>query len=245
MNLTIDIGNSRTKFTIFHNNRIENLIYQSNEADLNLILKNELNNYSINSIIICSVNNFIPDNILKLKNKTKKFIIFSHKTKIPIKNLYTSPKLLGLDRLAAAIGANSIYPNNNCLIIDAGTAITFDIINEKSEFIGGSISLGLTTRYKSLAHFTKKLPEIEFNENYEYPAKNTESSIHAGIQMGIIYETEGYIKYIEQRFSNLKIIVTGGDFNFFVKNIKKTIFAEPNLVAIGLNRIIEINENKK
>lgn len=242
MNLTIDIGNSKTKVTRFDNNNIENIISQSNDLDLFNALTDEIKNHKINSIIACSVNNAIPDFILNLRESIKHFIAFSHKTIIPIKNSYSTPETLGLDRLAAAIGANSIFPNNNCLIIDAGTAITFDITNEKGEFLGGSISPGITTRYKSLSHFTKRLPEIEFNENYEYPAKNTNCSIHAGIHLGIIYETEGYIKNIEKQFSNLKVVVTGGDFNFFVKSIKKTIFAEPNLVAIGLNRIIEINE---
>jgi len=242
MNLTIDIGNSKTKVTVFENNQIINIISNSNNIDFTNKLTDEINNYTINSIIVCSVNNFIPDYILNLKKSAVNFIVFSHKTKIPVKNLYLTPETLGLDRLAAAIGTFAIYPKKNCLIIDAGTAITYDIINNKGEFIGGSISPGVLTRYKALSYFTNKLPELEFNENYEYPAKDTKVSIHAGIQLGIIYETEGYINKLTKQFSCLNVVVTGGDINFFVKNIKKTIFAQPNLVAIGLNNIIEFNK---
>lgn len=243
MNITIDIGNSKTKVTAFKNNKLFKVDSYSNNLNFNTIFTSN-NIQKINSIIVCSVHNEIPDNILLLKKTCNNFIVFSHKTKIPVKNLYSTPETLGLDRLAASVGAYSIFPNKNSLIIDAGTAITFDIINFKGEYMGGSISPGILTRYKALSYYTKKLPDLEFNENYEYPAGSTKSSIHAGIQLGIIYETEGYIDKLKKQFKNLNVVVTGGDINFFVKNIKKTIFAQPNLVAIGLNKIIKFNENK-
>ena len=156
--------------------------------------------------------------------------------------MYSTPETLGLDRLCAAIGANTLFPNKNCLIIDAGTAITFDLINNNAEFLGGSISPGLTTRYKALSHYTKKLPELKYTEYFHFPGKKTTDSIQTGIQCGILYETEGYIHNLEKYYTDLHVLVTGGDFIFFVKNLKKPIFVQPNLVAIGLHRILEINE---
>jgi type III pantothenate kinase len=242
MNLTIDIGNSNTKISRFENNIFIDSFIVVNEHDILQLTQNEINNNYIKSIIICSVKDNIPQSILSLAQTVQNLIVFSHKNIIPIVNLYSSPETLGLDRLCSAVGAYLLFPNCNCLIIDAGTAITFDLLNFKGEYLGGSISPGLTTRYKALAHFTKKLPELSYNEEFSFPGNNTNNSIHAGVQYGILYETEGYINNLEKEYSDLHVIVTGGDINFFERNLKKTIFAQPNLVAIGLHRILEINE---
>jgi len=242
MNLTIDIGNSNIKISKFENNKFIELLILHNELDIIKFLQSEVNNTFINSIIICSVSENISELLLSVARMVKNFIVFSHKTPVPIINVYSSPKTLGLDRLAAAVGAFTIFPNKNCLIVDAGTAITFDLLNNKGEYLGGAISPGLTIRYKALSHFTKKLPELEFTENLEYPGKNTINSIHTGVQSGILYETEGYICNLEKYYSDLHVLVTGGDVNFLVRNLKKPIFTQPNLVAIGLQRIIQFNE---
>ncbi|MBI5538603.1 MAG: type III pantothenate kinase [Bacteroidia bacterium] len=242
MNLTIDIGNSNTKISRFANNNIiDSHIVTSNQDILELTAK-EISDNNINSIIVCSVKDFIPESLISLYQTVNNFIVFSHQTKIPIKNSYLSPETLGLDRLCAAIGAFTLFPNNNCLIIDAGTAITFDLLNNKNEYLGGAISPGLTTRYKALAHFTKRLPELSYLNEINYPGNNTINSIHAGVQYGILYETEGYINNLEKKYNNLKVIITGGDSIFFERNLKKPIFVQPNLVALGLHRILEINE---
>ncbi len=242
MNLTIDIGNSNTKISRFENNKFVDSFIAANECDMLQLIQNKINKNDINAIIICSVKENIPQSVMSLNQTVKNLIVFSNKNIIPIVNLYSSPETLGLDRLCSAVGANFLFPNCNCLIIDAGTAITFDLLNNKGEYLGGSISPGLTTRYKALAHFTKKLPELIYNEEFNFPGNNTENSIHAGVQYGVLYETEGYINNLEKEYSDLHVIVTGGDINFFERNLKKTIFAEPNLVAIGLHRILEINE---
>ena len=241
MKLAIDIGNSAVKVSVFDKKNIPDTFVIEKEEQFNDLWVKEKFQKKVSEIIVCSVRKTISKNILVYKNKVEKFIVFSHSTSIPIKNCYSSPRTLGLDRLAAAAGAFHLFPGKNCFIIDAGTAITFDLLNDKHEYLGGSISPGLQTRYKSLSHFTQKLPLIKFKNCIKYPGKNTENSIHLGVQLGIIHETLGYINFLEEYYPDLHVLVTGGDSNFFVRNIKKTIFAEPKLIAIGLHRILEHN----
>lgn len=241
MKLAVDIGNSKVKISVFNKNNIIDTFVLESEKQFNDLWLKENFQKKVSEIIVCSVRKSVSKNILAFKNKVEKFIIFSHSTSIPIKNCYSSPQTLGLDRLAAAVGAHHLFPGKNCFIIDAGTAITFDLLNENNEFLGGSISPGLEIRYKSLSHFTQKLPLIKFKNYIKYPGENTENSIHLGVQLGIIHETLGYLNFLEEYYSDLHVLVTGGDSNFFVRNIKKTIFAEPKLLAIGLYRILEHN----
>ena len=221
MKLAVDIGNSKVKISVFNKNKIIKTFVLESEKQFNDLWIKENFQKRVSEIIVCSVRKSVSKNILVFKNKVKKFIVFSHSTPIPIKNCYSSPQTLGLDRLAAAVGAHHIFPGENCLIIDAGTAITFDLLNDKNEFLGGSISPGLETRYKSLAHFTQKLPLIKFKNYIKYPGGNTENSIHLGVQLGIIHETMGYINFLKEYYSDLHVLVTGGDSIFFVRNIKK------------------------
>jgi type III pantothenate kinase len=241
MKLAIDIGNSNIKLTVFKNRKIIKSYLFNDLRNLNKSWIKKNIKDKISSIIVCCVRKSIPKTILSLKKEVSHFIIFSDTTKIPIKNTYSSPKTLGHDRLVAAIGAYDIFPNKNCLIIDAGTAITFDIINKKGEYLGGSISPGLITRYKALSYYTQKLPLLELKKIKKYPGTTTEESIHLGVQLGILYEVTSYINELEKYYPNLTVLVTGGDGDFFVKNIKKPIFAKPNLIAIGLHRILEHN----
>jgi type III pantothenate kinase len=241
MKLAIDIGNSNIKLTVFKNRKIIKSYFLDDLRNLNKFWINKNIRNKVSSIIVCCVRKSIPKNILSLKKEVSQFLVFSNTTKIPIKNKYSSLKTLGNDRLAAAIGAFDLFPKKSCLIIDAGTAITFDIINNKGEYLGGSISPGLSTRYKALSYYTQKLPLLEFKKNNKYPGTTTEESIHLGVQLGILYEVTSYINELEKYYPDLTVLVTGGDGDFFVKNIKKPIFAKPNLIAIGLHRILEHN----
>ena len=171
------------------------------------------------------------------------FIDLNEYTNIPIKNLYDSKSTLGKDRLAAVIGANNFYPKSNVLVIDMGTAITFDFINKKDQYLGGSISPGLEMRFSALNHFTGKLPLLKKNEKFSLIGSNTESAIISGVQNGIIFEIDSYINNIKKEYEDLKTILTGGDAIFFDKKLKNTIFVDLNLNFIGLNTILEYNKS--
>jgi len=240
MNLTIDIGNTRSKIAIIEQNEIIETI---TENDLSvLVLNNIFSKYSdINSTILSSVKDVDPEIISFLKSKSSNFIDLNEDTPIPIENLYESKSTLGKDRLAAAIGANNIFPNTSVLVIDIGTAITFDFINNKNQYIGGTISPGMEIRFKALNKFTGKLPLLKKNEEYCIIAKTTETAIISGVQNGIIFEINGYINKLKEQYEDLKVILTGGDAIFFDKKLKNTIFVNLNLNFIGLNKILEYN----
>lgn len=238
MNLTIDIGNTNIKIALFENDKI---ILTRVYEEFTIRQLNDLNKeYKFNNVILSSV--IINDYIIKdLQLSLYNFVELNSKTPLPLKSFYESPETLGNDRLAAVVGANKLYPDNTVLVIDAGTALTYDIITSKAEYMGGNISPGLNMRFKALNAFTDKLPLLSQTKQFDDFGTSTENAIVSGVQKGIIYEIEGYIKETCKRFNNLEIILTGGDAKFFDKILKKRIFVEPNLIFIGLNTILKHN----
>lgn len=235
MNLIVDIGNTRTKLTFFKGKEIVKVSIIENEL---INIQNLLELNSEIPLILSSVANFPK----KLEFSSSQ-LHFDQKTKLPIESKYKS-KTIGLDRLAAAAGAFDLYPNENCLIIDLGSAITIDFINENGQFEGGNISLGMAFRFKALHNFTSKLPLVNPNGPIELISNRTDEAIRSGVIKSILYEIEGYIRDYQKIYPEIRIILTGGDSNFFAKQLKKLIFANENLVAIGLNRILNYNVKK-
>ena len=173
------------------------------------------------------------------------FIELNHLTELPIENLYETPETLGKDRIAAAVGANELFPDQNILVIDAGTAITYDLVSEKNQFVGGNISPGLQMRFKALNHFTGKLPLVSYSDEFQSIGRNTTDAIRAGVQNGILYEIAHTIDVFNENYQNLQIVMTGGDSIFFDKKLNYSIFVHFNITLIGLNRILEHNAKKK
>ncbi len=243
MNLIIDIGNTRTKFSVF--NRGEVLITvpvnEFSPRDVE-VLRNEYP--SLEKVILSSVKEYSPELKNFLQNNFSTFIELNSNTQIPLENKYISKETLGKDRIAAVVGAFDLYPNTNILIIDAGTAITYDFLNDKNQYLGGNISPGLKMRFKALNQFTGKLPLLEQKEYNKLYGMNTEEAILGGVQNGIIYEVEKTIENFKKFYSNLKVIITGGDAEFFDRKLKNSFFVHFNLVALGLNRILEYNGEK-
>ncbi len=239
MNLIIDIGNTRIKTALFEANELKHFFVFKTTDELhaaNLFVK-----YPITHCIIGSVVNNL-DSFIKVIQEKVKTILFTDKTPIPIKNLYESTHTLGSDRLAAAIGANTLFPNQNILVIDAGTCIKYNFVNNKNEYIGGSISPGLQMRYKALNFYTSRLPLLEVNEGFEtLIGKNSNESILSGVQKGSIAEIKGIIEGYEEHYPDIKVILTGGDANFFEKPFKNRIFADSFLITKGLNAILNYN----
>ena len=241
MNLTIDIGNSATKTGLFDNN---DLIMSNNYKVLtDALLMDLYQKYSFRNVILSSVSNSRLQ-INKLNLALDNYIELNYNTPLPVENLYKTPETLGNDRIAAVVGANNIFPDNNVLVIDTGTAITYDIITDDGEYLGGNISPGLNMRFRALNDYTSNLPLYAGRSEFPEFGNTTESAIISGVQKGVIYEIESYIEKTGKLFKNLKVLMTGGDINFFDKMSKKTIFVEPNLVLIGLNNILEYNVKK-
>jgi type III pantothenate kinase len=238
MQLVIDFGNTLAKAALFEGEQMIQLF--KNIDHIQLI---KLANENINAQIMMSSVNQNATHIINLIENKERITRLDHNTKIPIKNLYLSPETLGMDRLAAAVGANKIFQNHNCLVIDAGTCLTYDYINANSEYLGGSISLGLQMRFRALNQFTSKLPLILVEQIIEPDliGRKTNEAIVSGVFLGIVNEINGIIDHYHSRFDNLKVLLCGGDHTFFESRIKHPIFAHPELVLLGLNRILLYN----
>ena len=232
--ITLDEGNTSVKLALFDN---DTLVSKYNNIDLNFVIK-----------LLPKCDRLILSNVKNKSNfktlfSNKNFVLLNNSTPLPIKILYKSPTSLGNDRIALAVGAITNFPNKNVLVIDAGTCITYDLINSKKEYLGGSISPGIQMRYNALHQFTSQLPLLESVDTAMLTGVNTEESIHSGIINGVFVEIDGIIQRYTNQYPDIKVIVTGGNAKFFDKGLKNTIFAKPNLLMEGLNKILDYNES--
>ncbi len=234
MLLTIDVGNSRIKVAVFeHNKQLDFFIFEANEALKNF--ENIFEKYpNLQKIILSSVGKLEKEVVDFIQNRFPTEII-DHKSKFPFTNLYATPETLGIDRMVLAAGATLMYPNQNRLIIDAGTCITYDFVNAENQYLGGAISPGIKIRYKSLNNYTSKLPLLTLSEDFEIIGNSTKSAIHSGVINGVIFEIEGFISQYSLKNQDLTIILTGGDAEFLAKRLKSTIFANSNFLLESLN----------
>lgn len=242
--LVIDIGNSRTKIAIFQGKQLLR-IDKVEKIDLT-ILSNYLADFQISHTIISSVKEDVSVFEDFLKEKTN-YVRFSALLPNGIINNYKSPATLGLDRLAGILGAKSLFPNQNCMVIDAGTCITYDAIDKNGIYEGGSISPGLTMRLKALHEFTGRLPELALSDYAEWQGFDTESAMLSGVVNGTYAEIKGFIELYNSKYASLEVVLCGGDAIFFDYRLKNSIFAHalktvPDLVLIGLNEVIQQND---
>ena len=242
MNLCIDQGNSSTKAGVFNLDLlIETFSFeQFGKIEIAFIL-------SKFSFTCCIISSVISDNkelLFELKNQIQIVIELTHKTVVPIDNKYLTPATLGKDRLAGVIGAAFLKPMKDILVIDAGTAITYDFIDANQVYWGGNIAPGLNMRLSSLHEFTQKLPKVEPKTESLFIGNTTESAILSGALYGIVFEIDGYIEALRIKYPQLSTFLTGGSTFYFDNKLKNAIFAERNLVLIGLNRILLYNVQK-
>ena len=238
MNLIIDTGNTRTKLALFKKEEFISVQKIKNTAvltELKLLFKTE----AIQNCIISSVAG-IPQEILQFLTKQSRLIILDSTTKIPFKNLYKTPKTLGVDRIALMAAAQKNHPNKNVLVIDAGTCITYDFLNDKNEYFGGAIAPGLKMKYKAMHQFTANLPLLKPKANVK-TGNSTKNAMHQGVVNGTVLEMEGIIHQYKKNNDNLTVVLTGGDTIFLAKLLKSSIFANPNFLLEGLNHILNYN----
>jgi type III pantothenate kinase len=241
LNLVIDIGNTRTKVALFNQGElmISFPVTSFSPDNLELLLSEYPN---IDRAIISSVKENQEALLLTLKKSITFVVELDHNTLLPIENCYETPETLGKDRIAAAVGANKLYRDQNVLVIDAGTAIKYDFVNKKNQYKGGFISPGLNMRFRALNHFTDKLPLLKPEMPRYLEGKNTKDSVTGGIQYGLEGEINQMIKYFNDLNGKLTIIITGGDTNYFEKLLKNHKFVTGEIILLGLNTILEFND---
>jgi type III pantothenate kinase len=240
--LVIDIGNTNHKLGIFSG---RDLIHSQTNKHLDAAIINELiKKFSVTSSTISSVGKD-QDEIVELLKKETSFYPFDTSLKLGVKNLYKTPKTLGLDRWAKVVAANYYYSGFPCFIIDAGTCITYDLLNQDATYFGGSISPGVGMRFAALNHYTKRLPLLNWNNADAVIPEgvDTETAIANGVLQGVVNEVEGHIALQNKINKGLKVLISGGDASFLSEQLKNSIFApqiiqDPYLVLKGLNEVI-------
>ncbi|WP_442589345.1 type III pantothenate kinase [Pedobacter sp. AW31-3R] len=241
-NLVIDIGNTNSKVAVFEDRKL--VFFQSLEQPDLKIIAGLVSVYAIVNSAVSSVKQESVALIEFLIANTN-YIQFSTRLNTGVKNYYETISSLGQDRWAKVLAVHYAYNRQNCLIIDAGTCITYDVLNTESAYYGGSISPGISMRFKALNHYTGKLPLVKWNrEDPVVPqGTDTEKAITNGVLQGIINEVEGFIALNYTNNKDLKVVITGGDAMFLLEQLKNSIFAphiihDPYLVLKGLNEVI-------
>lgn len=242
MNLVIDIGNTAVKVYLFKNNEIikrevlsENALIQY----LKLIAIDDIRN-----IICSSVTKSYKDQLSKIFKNSNYFDFSDNNLKIPFTNNYETKKSLGQDRIGLISSAVLKFKDQNSLVIDMGTCITYDFIDSQNIYHGGAISPGIRMRYSSFSNYTSNLPLLKFQDITKIIGANTEESLHIGINNGIVGEINQYINSLKKSYSEFNVIITGGDSIFLLNKIKNAIFADQDFLASGLNYIIKLNEGE-
>ncbi|MCQ2252852.1 MAG: type III pantothenate kinase [Bacteroidales bacterium] len=249
MNLVLDIGNTRAKACVYDGDTLVFSSISDNGLEAVLDMAASISaSYSIDRSIVASVASDAAEYCARLQESGINAMALTADTPVPIANNYATPRTLGLDRLAAAVGASVLYPDSNVMIIDAGSAVTYDVLMDGNTFCGGNIAPGMSMRFRALHEFTHSLPLLD-GAGWECGCgdygRTTADAIRIGVIDGLVHEMDGFIDDFVKKNVNTQIILTGGDSIFLSKKLKNTIFAEPNLVTIGLNRILNYNVYKK
>ena len=242
MQLILDLGNTNQKIALFDGGRLC-WVEHFEKVTPEIIIKNSNHHQGINACILSSVVEVPPD-LYSYLTTNFKLVVLDATTPIPILNQYSTPETLGKDRLAAAVAGANLFPGLPVLVINAGTALTFDLVTGKGEYLGGSISPGMNMRFHALHTFTEQLPLLKYSEIDFLVGNTTDGSVLSGVINGMTAEIEGMITGYTEEYPELKIILSGGDLNYFVNRLKISIFAFQNIVIYGLQQILAFNDKK-
>jgi type III pantothenate kinase len=238
MILAIDVGNTRIKGAVFEGNTLlETVVFMKNE--LQISLENILKKHKkVTNIMVASVTDLEKQIFIAFEALVKIHFV-SNIDSFPFINRYETPHTLGVDRLVLAAGATFCFPHQSRLVIDAGTCLTYDFIDENNNYLGGAISPGLRLRYEALHHYTAKLPLLTLDNPKYLIGNSTAESIHSGVVNGLVFEIDGFITDYQVLYPNFIIILTGGDAEFLAKRLKNTIFANSNFLLESLNQLFQ------
>lgn len=235
MNIIFDIGNSSYKIAIFADKEI---VFRTRLEVIDTdILGDILSKYFPSKAIISSTRP-IPEYLTETLVAHDVDVTLFSKDTLPFKIDYNTPETLGSDRVAAIAGGRVLFPHTDLLVIDSGTAITFDYLTDDT-FQGGNISLGIRTRFKALNHYTAHLPLVSIPQVVNSPGKSTTEAIEAGVIFGVLFEINEYIRTFLKSYTNGKVILTGGDGEYLKDKLGNDIVYVPDVVMVGLNNILE------
>lgn len=238
-NLCIDIGNTRIKMGWFNGTA---LLSSASLLRTEITqIKTFLTNHTVENIIYSTVAESLPRVVVDSTPVSARVLELSTDLKLPVILRYQTPETLGLDRLAGVIGAQALYPDTHCLIIDAGTCITYDFLTAEGIHLGGNISPGWQMRLDAMQYYTARLPRPASKVPEYWVGNDTETALQNGAFWGLNLEIQGYIDQWAAEYPAINVLLTGGDADFFAKKLKSEIFVNQNLVLWGLNKTLNYN----
>ena len=243
--LALDIGNTAVKAGAFDGPLLREMAAGLTAAQVRALVQR----WQPQHVVVASVaeaavlvaedlRDLVPGEILAFSPAT---------TPVPLRNAYATPHSLGADRLAAAVGAATLRPSRDTLVIDAGTALKFDLVTADATYHGGSIAPGLAMRLRALHAFTGRLPLLGLpaaDATIPLVGDSTTGSLLSGVVNGMVAEIEGLLACYQQQYPGLGVVLTGGDAGFLAARLPKRIFVVPELVLLGLNRILAYHVDK-
>ena len=239
--MVIDIGNSFSKVGLFDKNIL--IDYKEFKSFSVEDIKSVFSSKIITNSIISNVSSY-DKKVFEFLNMNSNLVLFDAEIKLPFKNKYGSVETIGNDRIALVSQASRLYPDENVLVIDSGSCITYDFLNDKNEYLGGGISPGLNMKLKALNNQTARLPLVKKTQIKYLIGKSTKTSILSGVINGTLGEINYIIEEYKKRYKKIVIILTGGDLNFLFNHIKNGILADPKFLLSGLNILIELNKKE-
>jgi type III pantothenate kinase len=242
MQLIIDIGNTLVKYHVFDQDIIMESYFEEHVHWKRPLDKINKQFPEIRTAILSDVNGSFVEEI---KEALFPLLIVhcSIDLKLPFETKYDPSKQLGQDRIALLAACCKFYPKKTTLIIDVGSCITYDLIDNNAVHQGGSISPGFSMRYKSMNDYSGKLPLLEsLNKEHNLVGTSTTEAIHSGVYHGIANELLSVIADYKSNHEHLTVILTGGDAQMLSKPLKNSIFAHSNFLAEGLNHILVMNQ---
>ena len=242
MYLTIDQGNSAAKVALWEGMELADLCVAP-RLSVDVISHFLAPHPRVEAAIYCSVASHGTEAVAALSNMIPRVIRLSSDLKLPIEIDYATPGTLGADRVAAAVGAWATLPGKPLLVVDAGTAVTYDAVSADGHFLGGNIAPGMNMRLEALHRFTARLPRVQVPREIpkdRFMGCDTPSAMILGAVYGIV----GSISYYRSRLpEGTEVVMTGGWAPELSRLVDFDVTVDPNLVSKGLNRILLYNEN--
>lgn len=236
--LCVDLGNTFAKTGLFRENALAEIHWRLRFDELVAYAER----VRPRRLMLSSVGRSEAELRAVFAETTPELFLLTPHLPVPLTNAYDTPHTLGADRVAAAVGARALRPRDACLVIDLGTCITYDFVDERDVFHGGLISPGMRMRFRAMHSFTQRLPDLE-PDGVIPPlvGKNTRHAMQSGVMNGLVAELNGIVAQYREIWPDFQTVVCGGDARFFESSFRTPIFAVPELVLVGLHRILQHN----
>lgn len=238
MNLCIDIGNTFVKLAVVSENEV---VHKDVFRKVLVSHIKKIRGVFDFEHVVLGASGRLPKSIMRHLEKNYHLLVLTRDAKLPIEIGYKTPETLGRDRVAAVVGAQVLFPEEDNCVIDIGTCITYDVILKSKLYLGGNIAPGVELRLKSMNDYTANLPLVKRGGLEGLIGTTTEEALQNGATIGTFLEIKSFIESIRQKYGGINVILTGGDAEFFAAKIKAKVFVNPDLVLIGLNEIMNFN----